>query len=105
MVEGARLESAYTSKGYQEFESLTLRSFFISLTFVLIELTLRFRKIDLRDNFLDLRVIFLSLRSNCVSLEFYLCCLKSIANISRIWLNGHFINASFPSIESKLTVV
>ena len=25
MVEGARLESVYTSQGYQEFESLTLR--------------------------------------------------------------------------------
>ena len=27
MVEGARLESVYTSKGYREFESLTLRKF------------------------------------------------------------------------------
>ena len=26
MVEGARLESVYTSKGYREFESLTLRN-------------------------------------------------------------------------------
>ena len=27
VVEGARLESVYTSKGYRGFESLTLRSF------------------------------------------------------------------------------
>ncbi len=37
MVEGARLESVYTSKGYQGFESLTLRNFVVAVLKLLLQ--------------------------------------------------------------------